>query len=754
MNVSYVKQEPIFAGDRDISEVPLFGFAGNVSAPGKASPTGPYGRFRVNGVVLTLDHAKPGCIADQVCSASTQSDFRPYNSNTDGFNFAPFNYLQTPQETKALYTQARYNITDNIRFKTEVLYSDRKSAQQQAAQPLAPINLSADSIYNPFGIDINGAAFRPAAQPRQSFVDSEVWRFVGGFEGSFDLFSRNWAWDVSYSYSENKLASNLAGYFDANAFARATGPSFIDAAGVATCGTPDEPIAGCVPFNILGGPTGFTPQQLAGVLVTPHDITQDKLTVYQANITGDLFELPAGPLGFAAGYEYRREFGFNEPDALTQSGALLGANPAASTRGGFSLDEFYAELSIPILKDVPFANILEFSVADRYSDYSNFGHTSNPRFGFRWKPIEDLLVRGNYAKGFRAPNVNELFLGQATGFPELTDPCSASNLSSANNPTLTANCRSAGVPATFEQGNPQLPATVGGNPALTPEKATTKTFGLVYSPGYLQGLDLYLDWYNIRINNAIGTALPQTVLDTCYNGTIITNCGFIVRDLNGQLTGNPGEIANIFANNQNFNTGLEVEGYDFTATYKFDTDFGKFRVNWDNAYITYYGNVGQPKTDLVNAGVTGNTIGTELVGSTTGGLWRLRSTIATNWSYGDWEATLSAEYFSALKEDCSNVTTTAAGLGNPSLNALCSDPNRVINVGGLATPSPQNTLDEIWYFDLQGAWHAPWNATVTVGIRNLFDKDPPKCFGCFANTLDAAYRTPGRFYYLQYSQKF
>jgi iron complex outermembrane recepter protein len=750
MNVSYVKQEAIFAGDRDISAVPLFGFPGGVSAPGQASGTTPFGRFRVNGVRLTLDPSKPGCRPGVQCATTSAADFRPAII-TDGFNFAPTNYIQQPQETKSLYTQARYNITDNIRFKTEVLYSDRTSATQLAAQPLNPFDVSGASLYNPFRVNIVGASFRPTSLPRRFNADSQTWRFAGGFDGNFDLLDRNWSWDLSYTFSENKLAINKTGFFNANAFGLATGPSFIDVTGVPTCGTVAAPIDGCVPFNVFGGPTGFTQEQANGVLVTPHDITEDKLTIYQANITGDLFQLPAGPLGFAAGYEYRREFGFNEPDALTQSGAVLGDNPAAATSGGFSLDEFYAELSIPILKDVPFANILEFSLADRYSDYSNFGHTSNPKFGFRWKPIDDLLVRGNYAKGFRAPSVNELFLGANTNFPELVDPCSASNLGPANNPSLTAACRAAGVPVGYEQANTQIGTTFGGNPALTPERATTKTLGLVYSPNYLQGLDVYLDWYNIKIKNSIGTILPQTLLDTCYNGTNVGNCRFITRDVGGTIFGNPGEISSLLANNQNFTTGLEVEGYDLTVNYKFDTEFGKFRINWDNAYTSYYGALGQPKTDLTT-GTTGNQIGQEIAGGTTLGRWRLRSNIGTNWSFGDFEATLNAEYFSALKEDCSQATATADALNGIGITTAnpCSDPNEV-NVLG---PAPRNTLGDIWYFDLQGAWHAPWNGTITAGIRNLFDKDPPKCFSCFANTFDASYRSPGRFYYVQYQQKF
>jgi len=438
---------------------------------------------------------------------------------------------------------------------------------------------------------------------------------------------------------------------------------------------------------------------------------------------------------------------------------VLGDNPAAPTSGSFAVDEFYAEFAIPILKDMAFAQLLDLSIAVRYSDYSNFGNTTNPKAGFRWKPIDDLLVRGSWAKGFRAPNVSELFLGQTTGFPEVTDPCSASALAASNNPTIAANCRAAGVPVGYEQANAQVGTTFGGNPLLQPERAINKTLGLVYSPSYVQGLDLYLDWYNIRITNSIGTRLPENILNGCFDGTAPGNCASVTRDLTGAITGNPGEINNLFAAQQNFPGGIEVEGYDFTVDYKFDTDWGKFKLNWDNAYISYYGDVGQPDRGDLIAGVPsqGNTIGTELVGFQTGALWRLRSELSVNWQYGDWGATLRGEFLSALDEDCSNVTNTAGALGDASLRNLCSDPDKFENQPGPhgdPTPTPENKLDSTWYWDLQGTWEAPWNAHIAAGIQNMFDEKPPVCFGCFANSYDASYRPPGRFYYVSYTQKF
>ena len=757
MNASYAKQEPIFAGDREISENPLFGFGGNNVLAG-ASSTTPFGRFGFGASGGRLPNGAPGTLTLIPGRPGTSpGDFRPIDLATDGFNFAPDNYLLTPQERTSVFLQARYDITDSISFNTTLLYNERRSEQQLAASPftfgtvgsgLGRFNVSADNIYNPFGVDVTRAQYRNTAQTRNFQQDVDTFYFGGTLQGSFDLVDRNFAWDVNYIYTDNERRDTTEGLFNLNALAQGLGPSFLDANGVPTCGTPDAPIAGCVPVNIFGGPDGFTQQMANATSFTGTDTRYKKLYDYTANITGDLFELPAGPLGFAAGYEYRREFGYDQPDALVSSGASTG-NIRQPTSGGFSLDEFYAEFNIPIVKDLAFAEIFEISIAARYSDFSNFGETTNPKFGFRWKPFSDLLVRGNYSEGFRAPSVSELFLGATDAFPTIADPCSA-----AQNPTgaVAQRCFSGfggvgAVPAGYQQANSQIRITGGGNPNVSPETARTKTLGLVYSPSWAEGLDLYLDWYNIQITDVIGPASGQFILNDCYIVGNASSCGLITRQPNG-------EILDLFAGvaNNAVTRGTEIEGYDFTASYKFDTEFGKFRVTWDNAYISYLGDIGQPSAGTVlddGTVLAGNVIGT-YQGAIFLPQWRLRSTITTAWQNGDWGATLTARYLSALDETCAVVVNTADTIGQPQLRNLCSSPDVVDPQFG----GPTNKLDETWYFDLQGTWDAPWNARITAGIRNLFDEDPPVGFSAFANSFDPQYDVPGRFWYVSYMQKF
>lgn len=775
LNLSFTEQEAVSAGAREISAVPLFGFPATVSTPGRASPVGPFGNFTVGGVNRTLDPSRTGCLPNQVCTAARQGDFRPFNFLTDGFNFAPTNFLIQPQRTYSVFGTVGYNLTDDVRFSTEVFYTNRLGTAQLAAQPLSPLTISAQSIYNPYGVNIVGAAYRPINFPRVFGQEQDTWRFSMGFDGAFDIGDRIFDWDVGYTYAENKQLQPKNGFYFTTRVNQATGPSFIDAGGVARCGTPTAIIAGCVPLNVLGGPNGFTQGMFDWIAVNPKNLQKSTTESYVANVAGELFPLPGGNMGFAFGLEHREEFGSSEPDPLTAAGLVLGDNPFLPTKGSFEVDEAYLELQFPLLADLPFAKSLEVSLAARYSDYSSFGDTTNPQASLRWQVTDGLLVRGSFGEGFRAPSVSELFQGFATGRPAFQDVCSANNPNFTGSADVRAQCRANGVPVGFQSQLSQTFATTGGNPDLDPETSETKTLGLVYSPSWLEGLDTYVDWYSIVIENAIGALGAQTIINECYLQANQGSCDLITRDQTGAVNGNPGEISAIQAVNRNFVGGLETEGFDFGASYRMKTsDWGQFQLKWDNTYVSYYGDVDQPERGELNGDgriSAGNVVGTLPSGSSQGApRHRLRSNLTTAWNYGVFDASVTLEYRSRVDESCNNVFNTANALGavNPSfrdLANLCSDPNRVIddyqfvpgtsNVRTVTGVSrPENTLGGTTYTHVQAGITTPWDGKVTIGVRNLFDKDPPFSSDAFANSFDAQYLIPGRFFYMSYRQTF
>ncbi|WP_179959221.1 TonB-dependent receptor plug domain-containing protein [Pseudoalteromonas rhizosphaerae] len=773
LNVSYTKQEAIMGGDREISSVPIYGLPANISGSGgRASPTTPFGGFPVDldgdGVAerYTLNKDAQGCAPNKTCTGQL-ADFKLYDRNTDGYNFAPVNYIQQPQETISLYGQASYEVLDDVLWTLSAMYNERSSTAQLAAQPLGGMSVSKDSVYNPFGQDINGAAFRPIVSPRSYSTTATTWRFNTALQGEFSALDRFFTWDASATYADNNVIQLKNGFFHSGRVDESLGKSFINSDGEARCGTADNIITGCVPFNIFGGPDGVTPEMLDYLTVSPRDITYTKMWDYTANIGTELFELPAGPVGFVVGTEIRRESGYDSPEPLTVLGQVLGDNAATPTKGGFNLKEYYSEVNIPILADMPFVESLELGLATRYSDYSTFGSTTNSSAKLTYRPTSELLIRSSVSEGFRAPSLSDLYQGQSDSRPPGTDPCSTDSNEYKTIASVRERCAAEGVSPTFIQAAPQFEAVVGGNPDVEPETSKSYTLGFVYSPEFIDGLGVSVDWYRIEIENFIGSRSAGSIASRCYEQGL--DCELITRDFTGTLNGNIGEISRLVSTTMNFLGGNEREGLDFNIDYRFSNDMGNWRINSDTAYVIYDGDIGKLNEGDLTPDIaisSGNTAGRLTKGASGGGSnHRIKSNLTLSWNNDDFAASLTAQYFSKLVEDCTGIITAADGLGQPELKNLCSDPDNKGNTYRLIPgttnvevtenqPLPENKLSPTVYLDAQGSWYTPYNSTISVGIRNLLDKEPPKAYSAFANTYDPAYRTPGRFFYVSFTQKF
>ncbi|MCC8595105.1 TonB-dependent receptor [Xanthomonas vesicatoria] len=774
LGVGYVKEEPVWSGDREISAVPVFGA---VAGTGN-STTIPGGRFGIFGPTgtdpttgaptfgATRFNGTPGFSITN--NGGTTS--RNYTA-ADSYNFAPANYLVTPQERKSVFADAGLSITDNVRFKTTVTYNERESSQILAPMPVvlgrsapgtngADIVISASNIYNNTGRDIDYIQYRAEETGGRIFTQNvKTFGFSGAFEGDFEVGQRFFSWEAGMFYGKNDQTDRTTGLFNISALRNALGPSFVDAGGVARCGTAASTIDGCVPMNMLSGPGSLTPEMLSYAGFNAHDLYGYEQKTYFGNIGGELFDLQGGAFAFSLGAEHREESGFDDPDALINSGDTTG-NARTATNGGYKLDEAYLELAVPLLADLPGAQLLDFSLATRYSDYSNFGDTTNSKFGFRWKPITDLMIRGNWSQGFRAPSINELFQGVSDTFEDVRDPCAGSFSDGSVNGTRPGSCGA--VPA-YAQANPQVRTATGGNPNLQPETSTSKTLGFVYSPGWVTGLDVSLDWWNIEpetstsktlgfvyspgwvtgldvsldwwnieIEDAIDTQTVQETLDSCYLAGITNACSLIQREPTG-------EVSNLLAVPNNI-ARIEAEGYDLTVGYRLpDTAWGSFSVVWDSTYMSKFV-VEKPLQDPETR------VGLYRGGSARDNNWRIRSNLMLNWELGDVGGSASMRYYSSQVENC-----TGANVATPANVALlCSDPNRTIG----AVAAPRNHVPSVTYTDLAAYWKAPWNARVTVGVNNAFDRDPPQAATAFANSFDSQYEIPGRFYYMRYTQKF
>jgi iron complex outermembrane receptor protein len=771
-NIAYTDQEPVFQGDRKISSVPVDG-GGDLASGGifgsGSTPRGNFVRcataltptasgFRtctpVAGGPFTLNQGRPG---------TAPTDFRRFISysldgsgSSDRYNFAPVNYLVQPIERFNIYSQGTLRLTDRINANVMATYVKRDSTQQLAEVPLtmdvrgtsgpqwafAP---TAGNVFNPFGQNLRSMNFRAiAVGPRTNVFDIDNTAVTGWLDGSFDLGDRAMYWDVGYSYLNARFAQNGQNYINLFNLRNAVGNSrrnpvtgtleCLDSAGAV--------IRGCVPYNLFGGPdlglgAGVISQAEYDAMnryisYDLNELTETTTNDYFANLSGEIVEMPAGPLGFAVGYEHRTTDFVSKPDALVAGGGSSN-NFTEPTSGEVSVDEFYAELNIPIVADVPGLKLLEVNLAARRSDYDakgffggnqvkpDIGGDTSVKAGLKWQVFDDLLLRGTYSESFRAPSVGDLFAGGGESFPGASDPCNTFNF-----PTLSAASQAAciadGVPAGgVVQANSQIRSLIGGNPGLKPEFGETRSFGIVYSPSWAEGLNFTLDWYKIEMEDVISFRGAQAMLNLCYRSFDAQSCGFITRDATGNI---------LTLGQTSFNQAEgEVEGYDFGVTYAMpETAAGKFSFQWDNAYLvdnTLFGTVG------------------EYNGAPT---WRLRSNFTTNWQKGDFDATWSMRYYSALDEACFGANYFEYGI---TPQELCNNEN---NAG---PNGPENRLGARVYHDVQAGWKTPWNGKVIVGARNIFGNDPPRTVNSFAGSFDGAYDLPeGGFWYLQYNQKF
>ena len=783
LSAGFVKEEPIRAGDREISAIPNFGLD-PLATGSSTTPFGRYGLtangrgFDANGRPVAGGTFRATNSGAQPGATNSLGQFRAYNDASDAYNFAPENYLVTPQERASIFATGRYDLADWVQFNAHMMFNQRQSKQELAAMPVglglagsglgATIQPTATNPYNPWGQTVTLIQRRfNEAGPRVFAQDVDTFRFGGGFTGAFELGDRYFDWEAGMSFSENDQNDSTRGLFNLarirnalTAFDADPGAGFDP-----RCGTPGPNaanplqgaslIAGCVPLNIFGGPGSITRPMINYITFTAKDKINTQTRNYFANLSGVVAELPAGDLGIAVGYEYRNERGFDDPDAIIAAGETTG-NSRNPTNGSYALDEFYGEAQIPILRDAAFAEILELRVAGRYSDYTNFGDTTNFSSGFQWKPIADLKIRGNYNEGFRAPTILELFRGQAGGVSVLQDPCSLESRP-FQAPQTVRNCLNpfpgspGTVPAAYQQSGRPFTTLSGGEAGLAPESSRGHQLGLDYRPAAWPDLSLSLDWWKIEIDDIIGNGRsPSALLLACYRDQDLSACERVRRD---PVTGEP--IA-FRATAENLGSG-EIEGVDVGAAYRLpEFDVGQFDLRLDATYfikeefqnLAY--NPTAPYSYHLNNPVL-SSVG--LYSGRATSTHRLKANFTVDWALGDWSASWKMRFVSRMVEACPAIYVQLSDICTQE--SLRTAPFQRVAGGPFADQAlPRNDIGGVTYYDLSVAYSTPLDSVVRVGINNAFDKEPPLATSASVNSYDPSYDVPGRFWYLQYTQRF
>ncbi|HXH16546.1 MAG TPA: TonB-dependent receptor [Sphingomonas sp.] len=726
---SYVKQEAVRTGDRAISRFPNPGQTACSNGGGGCSSATPNGYFQLAGPALTLKSApilgRPRY--DAANPTGPNSDFRLLTTD-DRYNFAPLNYFLTPSERYGFFVSAKQELSDAVNLRVKMNYTRRNSQNQAAFLPLFvgpdagngnlldTISIDGTNPYNPFGYTLSagGAGNAPAnySTVRRRLVEAgqrtysqtvDTMSATATLDGSFHIGEHKFYWDANAVLGFNDAKQLFTGNINAAKLQQALGP-------VANC------TGACVPFNIFGGAGSVTPQMLAFVAFDERARSSQSLEDYTANLSGDLFDLPAGPVGIAIGYEHRVQYGSFTPDPVITAG--LGADiPAQPARGHFNSDEVYGELRVPLLHDTPFIHSLEVGGAVRHSSYStSSGKTTYTGNGL-WKPIPDLLFRASYAQGFRAPSIGELFGAESRSDAPIDDPCT--NVAGSpyqSSATVRANCTANGVPANGSYQEPtggQLGVLTGGNSALKPETSRTWLYGAVYAPswartsGIASQLSIEGNYYDIKVNNAIAPVDAQLTLSRCAQAADALSCAAITRTPNGLISRINAQLQNI--------GGIRTRGVDVTIVYRTPrTSVGMFGVALNGNVLLKYAETFPAAVGFTTTNYRGLTRGFPDQSYP-----KLKGNAVIDWDIGAARASFTGRYIDSVKEaDGSKLKSTFYG-------------------------DAQITLSPGWLEHRLG---------VTVGVNNVFNQDPPACTSCTGPNYDpTTYDVPGQFGYLRLS---
>ena len=631
--------------------------------------------------------------------------YQPYNYN-------PVNYAQLPFQRYTAFGLARYEITDNVEFFGRASYSHSKVRLQLAPTATAgfPFDISPDNPFltpqqrglffsDPTTLNDDGTASigirrRITETPGriQNFVN-RGYQVLGGLRGSL---GSNYNWEVFAQYGQNKRHLDLLNDLSYNALAQAIDAVPTTSGGVAC----RDPSNGCVPLNLF---TTAPISQSALGFVLANGAQDDKTTQFVAggSLGGDLGFLKSPfadkPAAFSVGVEYRRETGRTAVDARYGSGDLIYYGQGQNISGKYNVKEGYVELKAPLIQDKPFFQALNVEGGFRYSDYSTVGHVYTYKGGGDWSPIEGVRVRGIYQRAVRAPNLYELFSPVVAGTGSLsTDPCAGSGVTAGS--ALGQLCIATGAPASSIGRIPvpiagQINILSGGNPNLKAEKSDTYTFGVVVNPRQLRGLSFSVDYYHVKIGNAINTfgGSEANIVNTCYN--VVQNasdpfCQAIHRNTStGALSGPiqfgvSEQLANIAV--------IRTDGIDVTAGYQGHAGKLTYGLSFAGTYVRAYDVQSDPTSPFYKCA------------------GRFSSQCNLNpiphWKH-DAELTLGVgsaslltrwRYIGAVKDD----SEQDAGLAVSRIKAFN-------------------------YFDETASVDIGRRMTLRLGVQNLFDKKPP-----------------------------
>nr|WP_010133653.1 TonB-dependent receptor [Microbulbifer agarilyticus] len=621
-------------------------------------------------------------LADEVVTNGPDG-YRPWTME-DLYNFREYTSALVPSERQSIYLALNHRLEGDTQAFAEAMAIRTRSEAALAPTPVftrfdnGDLTISSDNIYNPFNQDIVDVRKRVIELgPRKQHNGTDTFRFNTGLKGLID----DWQWELTAAAHYTRARERLANLIDPYRLSRALkGPDI--------CVEDTD----CVPVNLLGTTGSIDAQQLDYIRATSYVDGVSRMASVTYIADGPLGKVPAGDILAAAGVELRREeIRFRSIDA--DGSSFIGGASSGAASGHRLIGEGFAEISIPLA-----AERLWLDGAVRYSEYSDFGTTANPKLALRWRPWPSLLVRASYATGFKAPTLVDM---NQTGYQSqefLFDPCTSSDA-----PALP------GCDGQADQSRIQYLTEFGGNPDLQPETSDNRSLGIVWTPGDFTGFHASLDLYDIRQNDVIDTS-PQYLINQNANNGLFTDR--VQRDSGGDITRIVATRLNIGAR--------EVRGVDASMRYQhLSKELGLIRWSMNGSHIHRYLNQLAPGSPIEDLNGT-------FVDSASGGAGSLPEWKANTGVYvqrGRWEGGYTIHYVDSLKE---RIT-----LDNEFVS---------------------REIDSWTTHDVQVAYAVPSGFRFAIGIDNLMDKAPPFAASAFNDNFDArTYDITGRYWYTTFS---
>ncbi|MEO1221595.1 MAG: TonB-dependent receptor [Pseudomonadota bacterium] len=479
-----------------------------------------------------------------------------------GFDFGQFFNLVPEEQRLTIFASASADLSSSVRWSAEIGYADNEALRGNS--PTFPFLQLGQAIVpdfnpnNPFGANVtffgrasgNGGAVSPAP------FESETFRFSTTLEGDFDGLLQNGLWNISATYAENdftnstedtvrdRFACALRGFNADPAFNAATGLDCTASNPFLTANGASIPADGTFfnPFSssLLGAPGDNA--ALLDYIIEPLVSTRGaELLVIEGFVSGELFELPSGPVGIAIGAQYREQQISATFDSIAQADGfafLIGEQPFDGTQDVYAI---FGEANVPL------ADWAELQLALRFEDYgADGGDTLDPKVALLLRPTDTLSLRGSFSTSFRAPSTFQL-QGQSTTLQQVSDPNNGG-------------------------ANAFVAVRALGSAALTPETSTAYNFGFTFEPVF--GLEISADYYTFEFEDAIVQIAPQTIVNADPNGPNV------IRSPAGTII----QVNNSYVNA----ASVDTSGLDFSVRYRVDADFGTITPSIEGNYVFTY----------------------------------------------------------------------------------------------------------------------------------------------------------------------